>query len=185
MGSYSPHTTTGGPYLSTFKIVKPNFGKLLRKIREKQGMSVRELARQIDVDHTYISQIELGKVGPPVGRISMAIARALESDQLMKLAQYALVRQLLIMEMQLFQMYDDMPADLLEELKIDNRELYEITHVRSRLIPRLHAAKDRRERPSDRQPVSPEEEKKFFAKLSGQNDTATTRSPSSKGRRAD
>jgi transcriptional regulator with XRE-family HTH domain len=146
-------------------------------------MSVRELARQVDVDHTYISQIELGKVGPPVGRISMAIARALESNELMELAQYSLVRQLLIMEMQLFQMYDDMPADLLEELKISNRELYEITGMCSRLIPRLHAAKDRREKPSDRHPMSPEEEKEFLAKLSGHNNMAATRSRKAQGRR--
>lgn len=169
--------------MSSFKITKPKFGKVLRKIREKQGMSVRELARQIDVDHTYISQIELGKVGPPVGRISMAIARALESADLMELAKYALARQLLIMEMQRFQIYDDMPADLQEELEISNRELNEITGMCSRLIPRLHAAKDRREKPSDRHPMSADEEKKFFAKLSGQNDTATPRSRKAKGRR--
>jgi len=169
--------------LSILKIVKPKFGKLLRKIRMKRGMSVRELARRIGVDHTYISQIELGKVGPPVGSHSMAIARVLESPELTELAEYALARQLLITELQRHRVYAEMPPAFRRELGISDRELDEITGMCSRLIPRLHAAKERREKPTELHPMSQDEERKFFAKLSGENDTATARSRKAKGRR--
>jgi transcriptional regulator with XRE-family HTH domain len=151
--------------LSTLEILKkPKFGKLLRKIRGKKKMSIRELARRVGVDHTYLSQIELGKVGPPVGSISMAIARILESPELMELAEYALARQLLITELQRRQVYAEMPPAFREELKISDNEWKEITDMCSKLIPRLLAAKERREKPSEWQPMSPEEEKKRFSK---------------------
>lgn len=125
--------------------VKPKFGPLLRRIRQKRGMSLRVLADQLGVDHTYISQIELGKVGPPVGELSVRIARILDSPELMRIADYITVRQLLISEMQRHAVYKELPHQLRNELGIPDTELNEITDMGSRLIGKLSAALVRRQ----------------------------------------
>jgi transcriptional regulator with XRE-family HTH domain len=125
--------------------VKPKFGPVLRRIRRKRGLSLRELARQVDVDHTYISQIELGKVGTPVGELSMRIARTLDSPELMQIADYITVRQLLITELQRFAVYQELPPQLLDELGITDTELKEITDMCSRLSGKFEAALLRRQ----------------------------------------
>jgi transcriptional regulator with XRE-family HTH domain len=146
-------------YMSTVeKLVKPKFGRLMRKIRLKKGKGVRELARELVVDHTYISQVELGKVGPPVGLLSMKIARILDSPELMKLAEWITVRQLLIVEMNRHAVYHELPDQLRNELGITDAELKEITDMCSRLTPKLLAAKDRRESPSEWKRSSRKEE---------------------------
>jgi transcriptional regulator with XRE-family HTH domain len=141
------------------RLAKPRFGALLREIRQKRGMRLRELARQVDVDHTYISQIELGKVGPPVGLISMQIARILDSPELMKLAEWITVRQLLIMEGSREAVYKELSPQLRNELGISDTELKEITDMSSKLWARLFAAKGRRESPSEWKRISRKEEK--------------------------
>jgi transcriptional regulator with XRE-family HTH domain len=120
------------------------FGKLLRKIRLKKGVGLRELAREVGVDHAYISQVEIGKVGMPIGTTSMAIARILESPVLMELAEYALVRQLFIMENQRYEAYAEMAPRLREELKITEGELKKIKEMWSKMSAGLLAAMDRR-----------------------------------------
>jgi transcriptional regulator with XRE-family HTH domain len=181
-GELTPQLYNRGVLLSSLKFVKPKFGKLLRRVRQKRGMSLRELARQTGVDHTYISQIELGKVGPPVGRVSMTIARILESSELMELAEHALARELLIMEYQRWAMYDDMTPEFLDELKISEQEQADIKKHSAWLIPKLRDAKERREKASDWQPMSKQEEEEYFAKLFHRTkaDNAQTRT---KGRR--
>ena len=126
--------------------VKPEFGPVLRRIRQKRGMSLRDLADQIGVDHTYISQIELGKVGHPVGQISIRIARALDSPELMTLAEYIAIRQLLIAEQQRDEVYQELPVELRNELGITDTEMKEITDMCSRLNVKLLDALERIQR---------------------------------------
>src|SRR5580692_6055983 len=136
------------------RLAKPRFGALLREIRQKRGMKLRELAAQVNVDHTYISQIELGKVGPPVGRLSLQIARILDSPELMKLAEWITVRQLLIMEGSREEVYKELPPQLRNELGISDTELKQMTDTCSRLTIKLLAAKDRRESPHEWKRIS-------------------------------
>jgi|ERR1700734_797619 len=126
-------------------LVKPKFGSLLRKIRQKNGMSVRGLARELGVNHTYISQIELGKTGAPVGDVSMEIARILNSPELTKVAEYITVRELLILEMQRNAVYQKLPHELRNELDITDAELKEIADLCSKLVGKLLPALDRRQ----------------------------------------
>lgn len=51
-------------------------GQRLRAERERHGMSLRELARRVDVSPSLISQVELGKATPSVGTL-YAIVREL------------------------------------------------------------------------------------------------------------
>src|ERR1035438_4272996 len=133
--------------MSTEKFfVKPKFGPVLRRIRKKRGMSLRDLAEQVGVDHTYISQIELGKVGPPDWELSMKIARALNSPELMKIVDYITVRQLLISELDRAGVYDGMSDQLRNELGITDTELKEITDMCGRLIAKFLPAYERRDR---------------------------------------
>ena len=44
-------------------------GQSIRTVREQQGLSLRELARRVDVSPSFISQIELGKANPSVGTL--------------------------------------------------------------------------------------------------------------------
>ena len=41
------------------------FGHTLRMLRTTAGVSLRTLAKKIDVSPTYLSQVELGKLNPP------------------------------------------------------------------------------------------------------------------------
>jgi len=53
-------------YLTSNKLDSPlHFGQTLRVLRTTAGLSLRELARQIDVSAAYLSQVETGKVPPP------------------------------------------------------------------------------------------------------------------------
>lgn len=44
-------------------------GQSIRTVREQRGLSLRELARRVDVSPSFISQIELGKANPSVGTL--------------------------------------------------------------------------------------------------------------------
>jgi transcriptional regulator with XRE-family HTH domain len=44
-------------------------GRSIRTVREQRGLSLRELARRVDVSPSFISQIELGKANPSVGTL--------------------------------------------------------------------------------------------------------------------
>jgi transcriptional regulator with XRE-family HTH domain len=37
-------------------------GEKLKKLREKKSLSMREVAKRIDIDHSYIGKIEKGKI---------------------------------------------------------------------------------------------------------------------------
>ena len=44
-------------------------GQSIRAVRERRGMSLRELARRVEVSPSFVSQIELGKANPSVGTL--------------------------------------------------------------------------------------------------------------------
>lgn len=54
-----------------------DFGKNVRKLREKQGLSQDNLALKADLDRTYLSGIERGERNPSlrnIGKISKALS---------------------------------------------------------------------------------------------------------------
>lgn len=46
-----------------------NLGAAVRAAREASGLSLRELARRIEVSPSFVSQVELGKANPSVGTL--------------------------------------------------------------------------------------------------------------------
>lgn len=61
----------------------PAFGKRIRELRQREGgMSLRELARRTGISPSYLSQIEQGKLPPPMGNIViiLALSRELNED---------------------------------------------------------------------------------------------------------
>ena len=44
-------------------------GQAIRAAREQRGLSLRELARRVNVSPSFVSQIELGKANPSVGTL--------------------------------------------------------------------------------------------------------------------
>ena len=56
------------------------FGQKLREYRRSAGISQRELAKQIDVDFSYISKIENGRLPPPAADTIVKICRVLEVE---------------------------------------------------------------------------------------------------------
>ncbi len=62
----------------------PNIGERLRSERERNGISLRELARRIEVSPSLISQIETGKVHPSVSTLySLAAELGASVDNLL------------------------------------------------------------------------------------------------------
>jgi transcriptional regulator with XRE-family HTH domain len=45
------------------------FGEKLRTLRNRQGLSLRELGNRLDVSHTFVAQMEKGKKIPNVEMI--------------------------------------------------------------------------------------------------------------------
>jgi HTH-type transcriptional regulator, competence development regulator len=57
------------------------FGEILRNLRFKAGMGLRELAASVQISPGYLSDIEQGNVGPPKTKVILALARALNIDK--------------------------------------------------------------------------------------------------------
>lgn len=51
----------------------------MKKLRNKQGISIRELAERVDMGYTNVSNIETGKVNPKYTTL-VKLAEALEMD---------------------------------------------------------------------------------------------------------
>lgn len=51
-----------------------DFGVYLKTLIDKRGYSYRKLATLADIDHTYISKIVVGKMGPPSPEILRKLA---------------------------------------------------------------------------------------------------------------
>lgn len=63
-------------------------GQQLREARLAMGMSVREMARRVDVSASFISQLELGKAMPSVGTLyAIASELGVSLDELMRTTQ--------------------------------------------------------------------------------------------------
>ena len=45
------------------------FGKQLKELRLQKGLSLRDLARECDLDNSYISKVEQGKINIQFGTI--------------------------------------------------------------------------------------------------------------------
>ena len=56
------------------------FGAFVRRERKVKGISLRKMARKINVSPTYLSQVELGKFSPPTEDKVLAIASIIECD---------------------------------------------------------------------------------------------------------
>lgn len=57
------------------------FGSSLRELRKQAGLSLRALAQKADIDFTYLSKIENGKMSPPSRNIVLRLADALSADK--------------------------------------------------------------------------------------------------------
>jgi transcriptional regulator with XRE-family HTH domain len=49
-------------------------GASIRALREQRGLSLRELARRVNVSPSFVSQIELGKANPSVGTLYSVVS---------------------------------------------------------------------------------------------------------------
>jgi transcriptional regulator with XRE-family HTH domain len=74
------------------------FGTHLRALRKEKGLSVRALAKQAGLDHSYLSRLERGKEGTylPSEESVQALARALGEDPDVLLAMTGRVSQELL-----------------------------------------------------------------------------------------
>lgn len=61
------------------------FGAFLREKRRQQGMSLRTLANELNLSHSYLSCIENGKKPPPSDAVLIKIASILSMDYNSKL----------------------------------------------------------------------------------------------------
>jgi transcriptional regulator with XRE-family HTH domain len=66
-------------------MVRKSFGHRLRAARLKANVGLRELAREVKLSPTYISQIELGIIEKPAWDQVMRIARCLKAPDLFAL----------------------------------------------------------------------------------------------------
>ena len=63
----TPSATT--PSATGAEPTAENLGAALRAAREARGLSLREVARQVEVSPSFVSQVELGKAKPSVGTL--------------------------------------------------------------------------------------------------------------------
>ncbi|MFC1897609.1 helix-turn-helix domain-containing protein [Chloroflexota bacterium] len=57
------------------------FGKSLRELRKRAGLTQRDLADKVNISHTYLSKIESGAMPPPSKGILFKLADALSIDR--------------------------------------------------------------------------------------------------------
>ena len=59
----------------------PALGSVLRALREKRGLSLRELGQLAEVDHAYIHRLETGAKEAPSEEVLGKLARALKAEK--------------------------------------------------------------------------------------------------------
>lgn len=59
----------------------PALGSVLRALREKRGLSLRELGHLSEVDHAYIHRLETGAKESPSEEVLGKLARALKAEK--------------------------------------------------------------------------------------------------------
>jgi transcriptional regulator with XRE-family HTH domain len=57
------------------------FGTKLRELRKKAGLSLRDLASDVNVDYSYLSKIENGVLPPPSEKVILQLAESLKADK--------------------------------------------------------------------------------------------------------
>ena len=82
---------------------KNGLGFLLQHLRERRGLSLRELGQLADTDHAYIYRLEQGEKGAPSEDVLVRLIRALkaerrEAEMLRFLAAYPETAQGLVVE---------------------------------------------------------------------------------------
>ena len=60
---------------------KNGLGFLLRLLRERRGLSLRELGQLAQTDHAYIYRLEQGEKGAPSEDVLIRLIRALKADR--------------------------------------------------------------------------------------------------------
>ncbi len=63
--------------ISTFEKENYTFGQAMRSIREKHGLTIRQIAREVEKTATYISDIERGNNKPPEKKLMQQLLTAL------------------------------------------------------------------------------------------------------------
>lgn len=56
------------------------FGNRIRQLRKEHGLTLRELANQVDIDFTYLSKIENGRGPAPAEATIRRLAEVLHAD---------------------------------------------------------------------------------------------------------
>ncbi|MDP3955884.1 MAG: helix-turn-helix transcriptional regulator [bacterium] len=70
---------------SNMNKISEQLGKNMKRIRAKKGMSQGDIARALEVDRGYISNIENGKKNPTIATIQkLANALGIPSSELLK-----------------------------------------------------------------------------------------------------
>lgn len=65
--------------------ISEQFGKNMKRIRAKKGMSQGDIARALEVDRGYISNIKNGKKNPTLATVArIANALRISPDELLK-----------------------------------------------------------------------------------------------------
>ena len=65
--------------------ISAQFGKNMKRIRAKKGMSQGDIARALEVDRGYISNIESGNKNPTLATVAkIANALGVSPDELLK-----------------------------------------------------------------------------------------------------
>ena len=94
-------------------------GELVRQARTEHGLSVRELAKQIDIHHSSISRLESGQFARPTPDFLKRLARALdlELSDLYHLAGHTLPEDLPDFEVYLRTKHAHLPEAAVTELR--------------------------------------------------------------------
>ena len=76
-------------------------GFLLRELRKRRGLTLREVAQLADIDHAYLQRLEIGEKTSPSDEVIGRLARALkaskrETQMLHFLARYADMRSSIV-----------------------------------------------------------------------------------------
>ena len=57
------------------------FGNVLNEYRLKKGLSLRDLATELNISHVYLRNIELGKKSPPGDKLLIKISQILQLNK--------------------------------------------------------------------------------------------------------
>ena len=60
---------------------KTSFGRVLRNLRESEGVGLRELAQVVGMSPAYLSMVERDELAPPAQDKVLALAIALDQDR--------------------------------------------------------------------------------------------------------